>query len=182
MLRSITTITVLAATTLALTLGLAPSSTEQGVGAPTEAIATLRIGTYDNRAIGIAFAASKFNPVAAKMKEYHEAKAAGNTARVKELDAWGQQHQRELHRQGFSRVPVTDLLEPVKDQLPALATKLGVQAIAFDCNYATPGTEIVDVTLELVKLYEPSEQTMKWVTESLKSKPVDLDEIDRVKD
>jgi hypothetical protein len=182
MLRSITTITIFAAVSLALPLGVASTSTVQGTGETNEASAALRIGTYDNRAIGIAFAASQFNPVAAKMKEYHEAKAAGNTARVKELDAWGQQVQRELHRQGFARVPVGDLLEPVKVQLPALATRLGVQAIAFDCNYTSPCTQSVDVTLELVKLYEPSEQTMKWVTESLKREPVDLDEIDRVKE
>ena len=40
---------------------------------------------------------------------------------MKELEAWGEQHQRQLHFQGFGRVPVDDSLAPVKDQFAKLA-------------------------------------------------------------
>ena len=54
-----------------------------------EATQPIRVGIYDNRAIAVAFAASKYNPVPEKMKEYNAAKEAENTDRVRELEAWG---------------------------------------------------------------------------------------------
>ena len=40
----------------------------------------IRVGTYDNRAIAVAYAPSRFNPVAEKMKEHATAKQAGDSA------------------------------------------------------------------------------------------------------
>ena len=138
----------------------------------------LRVGIYDNRAIAVAYAPSKYNPVSSKMKEYKEAKAAGDTERAKQLEAWGEKHQRQLHRQGFGRVPVDDLLAHVKDQLPEVARKAGVNVIAWGCDYAAPNVEQVDVTDELVKLFDPSEKTLKIVAQIKNHKPADLDEIE----
>lgn len=150
--------------------------------APREAAASggaIRIGTYDSRAVAIAYAGSKFNPVGEKMKEFEAARKAGDAAKVKELEAWGQQHQRQLHRQGFARVPVTDLLEAVKDQLPALAKRLDLDAIAFEVNHRGEGVEAVDITLEVVALFNPSEQALKWAKEAMKREPVGLDEVEK---
>jgi hypothetical protein len=83
----------------------------------------LRVGVYDNRAIAVAYAPSKYNLVQDKMKQYEEAKKAGDSARAKELQDWGAKHERQLHRQGFGRVPVDDLLAHVKDRLPEIARK-----------------------------------------------------------
>jgi len=163
-------------TIVSVLLVAAMSGTTHSPGLRAE---TERVGVYDSRAIAIAYAASDFNPVREKMKAYEAAKKAGDQATVRELDSWGQSHQRQLHRQGFGRVPVTDLLEHIKDRLPELAGRLGVQAIVFECTYAGPEVETVDVTLELVKLYNPSEKTMTTVREVMKQKPVDLEEIER---
>jgi hypothetical protein len=141
-----------------------------------------RIGTYDSRAIAIAYAPSKHNPVAEKMKEYEAAKAKGDTQRAKELEAWGTTHQRQLHRQGFARVPVDDLLAHVADRLPEVAKAAGVEAIVFGCNHHTADIELVDVTLAIVALYEPSEQTLEYVRSAMKAEPVALDTIDKLKD
>ena len=151
-----------------------------GFGARAEQPARkLRVGAYDNRAIAVAYGASKYNPVAAKMKEYKKAKAADDTARVKELEAWGEKHQRQLHRQGFGRVPVDDLLAHVKDRLPEVARKAGIDIIAWQCDYAGSNAEVVDITRELVLLFEPSEKTLRTVEELKKHAPVDLDEIEQ---
>lgn len=139
---------------------------------------SIRIGTYDSRAVAIAFAGSKFNPVGQKMKELEAARNAGDAAKVKELEAWGQAYQRQLHRQGFARVPVTDLLEHVKDQLPALAERLDLDVIAFELNYRGEGVEPVDITMELVALFNPSEQSLKWAKEAMKREPVGLEEVE----
>jgi hypothetical protein len=162
---------VTAASLVAFTLASRPT-------APPKA----RIGTYDSRAIAIAYAPSKYNPVAEKMKEHEAAKAKGDTQRIKELEAWGTSHQRQLHRQGFSRLPVDDLLAPVADRLPEVAKTTGVDAIVFSCDHHSAEVELVDVTLAIVALYEPSEKTLEYVKSAMKAKPVGLDEIEKLKD
>jgi hypothetical protein len=162
---------VTAASLVALTLASRP-------GAPPKA----RIGTYDSRAIAIAYAPSKHNPVAEKLKEHAAAEARGDTKRVKELEAWGAEHQRQLHRQGFSRLPVDDLLEPVADRLLEVAKAAGVDAIVFGCNQHTAEVELVDVTLAIVALYEPSERTLEYVRSAMRTEPIALDVVEKMKD
>jgi hypothetical protein len=176
MWRTFISIIIVSAATLAVTLGVHGSDASQ----EPEANSRMRVGVYDNRGIAIAYAASSFNPVSGKMTELEQARADGDKKRIMELEAWGQQHQRQLHRQGFGRLPVTDLIEPVKDRLPALAKELGVDVIAFECNYLGPNVEQLDITVDMVKLYNPSDQTMKWVREAMKARPIGLDEIDRI--
>ncbi len=137
-----------------------------------------RIGTYDTRAIAVAYAASRFNPVGGKMKEMQAAKASGDQAKIKELEAWGQAHQRQLHRQGFGRVPVDDLLAHVKERLPEVASRAGVQAIAMQCDWVASGAEAVDLTDALVALYEPSARTLGIVKDMKGKAPISLDEIE----
>src|SRR5262245_46738177 len=106
----------------------------------------IRIGTYDNRAIAVAYAASKWNPVREKMAEYQAAKKAGDAARQKELEAWGEEQQRVLHFQGFGRVPVADLLKPFEKQIMKLADDKQLAAITMQCDFVASDVEVVDVT------------------------------------
>ena len=139
----------------------------------------IRIGTYDNRAIAIACAASKFNPVGEKMKQHEKAKSDGDERKIKELEAWGARHQRELHRQGFGDVPVHDLLAHVKDRIPDVAKAERLTAIVRRCEFVADNVEVVDVTQQLVALFEPSAKTLSTI-EAMKDKPfADLDEIDQ---
>ena len=78
---------------------------------------------------------------------------------------------------GFGRAPVSELLKPIEDQLPALAKALGVDVIAFECNYFGDNVEIVDITLDLAKLYDPLPETMKGVREIMAQDPVALEEL-----
>jgi len=157
-----------------LTLILAPAGQSA-----TEQNPKLRVGVYDSRAIAVAYAASEFNPVDDKMQQHQAAKAAGDEAKVQKLEAWGESHQRQLHRQGFGRVPVTDLLAHVQDRLPDVAEEANVDVIAFECNYLGPGVEEVDITMELVMLYDPSPKTLKTVAELMKHDPISIDEIEQ---
>jgi hypothetical protein len=137
----------------------------------------VRIGTYDSRAIAIAYAHSAFNPVKEKWAAYQKVKAAGDRAKMKELEAWGQRHQRQLHFQGFARVPVDDLLAPVKDKVAKLLRERRLAAITMSCDFTTGEVELVDVTDDLVKLYEPSETTLKRVRAVRGVKPVPLTQV-----
>ena len=85
--------------------------------------------------------------------------------------------QRRYHLWGFGRVPIDPLLEPMKDKLPEVAAKAGVDAIVFECNWAGEGVEIVDVTAELCALYHPNEDLeaiRAKVREWTAVQPVDL--------
>ena len=137
----------------------------------------IRIGTYDSRAIAIAYAHSAFNPVKEKWAAYQKAKAAGDRAKMKELEAWGEQHQRQLHFQGFGRVPVDDLLAPVKDQVAKLLRERQLAAITMNCDFTSGAVELVDVTDDLVKLYDPSQKTLKRVRAVRGAKPAPLTQI-----
>lgn len=139
----------------------------------------VRIGTYDNRAIAVAYAASRFNPVAEKMKDFKAAEEAGDEQRIAELENWGESHQRQLHRQGFGHVPVDDLLAHVADRLPEVAEQAGVEAIVFDPSWAGPNVELVDVSMQIVMLYEPTEKTLRHARAIMNHEPADLDEIER---
>jgi hypothetical protein len=140
------------------------------------------VGIYDNRAIAVAYAASAHNPVGARMQEYEAAKLAGDAARMQELEAWGQKHQRQLHRQGFGRVPVDDLLACVRDGLPEVARAAGVDAITWSCAYAAPGVEVVDVTHRIVALFDPSPATLRTISQMKGVEPLDLDAIEAQRD
>ena len=72
-----------------------------------------------------------------------------------------------------------DLLEPVKDKFKDLAARTGVDIIALQSDYAGTDVEIVDITNEMVLLYEPSEKTLKIIKEIKKHPPLDLDIIEQ---
>ena len=137
----------------------------------------VRIGTYDSRAIAIAYAGSRFNPVKEKMAEFEQARAAGDQDKMKELQQWGEQLQRKLHFQGFGRVPVDDLLEPVKEGISQLITSQNVVAITSHCNATSKSVELVDLTDGLVALFEPSEKTLERVKGIRKVEPVPLTQL-----
>jgi hypothetical protein len=169
-------VTIICTAIAAVVLSLGLTSATQTAA---EAGAKLRVGVYDSRAIAIAYGNSEFNEVVKVRKEYDAAKAAGDKKRIEELEEWGPRHQRQLHRQGFGRVPVTDLLEHVRDRLPEVAQKTGVDVIAFECNYLGPGVEEVDITAELAMLFNPSKKALEWIEDMKNVEPLDLDEIEK---
>ena len=152
-------------------LGLAQS---EPAGKPAERQSKVRIGVYDSRAIAVAYAPSRFNPVREKMAELDAAKAGGDKAKVKELETWGKEHQRMLHFQGFCRVPVSDLLEPVKDRLQQLAADQNLAAVVMSCDVVSADVEVVDVTDQIVELYDPSDRTRDMVRQVRDVEPVSL--------
>lgn len=153
------------------------------LAAPLAAQPPVRVGVYDTRAIAVAYAHSSHmqSILQQKRKELEAAKAAGDTARAAALEEWGQAQQRQMHRQGFGRVPVSDLLVPVKDRLPEAAARAGVQIIASECDYQGPGVVVVDVTDELVRLYDPSPRVLSIVKDMRGKPPLSLIELEKLK-
>lgn len=142
----------------------------------------IRVGTYDSRAIAIAWATSKYNPVTEKRRELDAARKAGDANKVKELEAWGPAQQRLLHFQGFGRVPVGDLLLPVKDGVSKVARENRLAAITMQCDLVAPNVEVVDVTDALVGLFHPTDRTRQTIRSMKDVKPLGLLELADMKD
>jgi hypothetical protein len=143
----------------------------------------LRAGVYDSRAIAIAYANSaefreSLKPVQA---EYEKAKAAKDDKRMKEIDAQMKLRQRRLHEQGFSTGSVAYIMAkaPVKDALPDVAKKAGVQVIVskWELNQQSPDVEVVDVTDELTALFHPNEKVLGWLKDMKNHPPLPIEEI-----
>ena len=124
-------------------------------------------GRFDSRAIAIAYTSSKYNDnfMVGKSKAKHEAEAAGDSAAVERIDKEMQYFQFKRHLQGCGTAPVPELLKCIEKEIAAIAREAGVDVIvskwAFD--YRAEGTEVVDLTAELVAAFEPTERAMKWI-------------------
>jgi len=131
---------------------------------------TLRVGTFDSRAITHAYGLSEMaKPMVSDMrKKYILAKKEGNEELRIELKAL----QQVMQQQAFSIACVADILEKVEAELPKVAKEAGVDVIVskWEVMFKNPSIEIVDVTSHLVKLFNPSESGLKEI-ESLQERP-----------
>jgi hypothetical protein len=144
----------------------------------------MRIGTYDARAVAIAYAQSDaFNrKISAMRDELKQAEAAKDAKRAAELKSQGQAQQALLHLQGFGNAPVDDILAGIRDQLPGIASAAGVDLIVRDVDYAADGVVKIDVTDALVKPFKPSEKALKTIAELRKHQPIPLIQALQIKD
>jgi len=137
-----------------------------GEAAAPPSAGKVRLGTYDSRAIAVAYAHSRFcTEPKTLMEDLKKAEAAGDTKKLEELKKRGPKLQDHLHRQGFGREPVDDILVHIKDSFPDVCKEAGVDAIVSGVVHAIPAVKTVDVTNRLVKRFEPSENTLKMVEE-----------------
>ena len=146
-----------------------------------------RIGTYDSRAIAIAFVGSEIykatagKKMADMMVEYRKAESKGDKTRVEELKAWGEAQQALLHKQGFSTAPIDDILEHITDQLPKIKKQANVEVLVSKWNTKMLTehklAEHVDVTMRLVEAFKPNEKQKKSAIEIQKHDPVPLEKM-----
>ncbi len=142
---------------------------------------TLRVGVYDSRAIAVAWCNS---PDCRKMMgevtaDYKKAKEAKDDKRVKEIEARMKLQQRRQHEQGFSTGSVAGIMAKIKDSLPAVAKKAGVDVIVskWEVNYQSPDVKAVDVTDELVALFHPSAKGLEWARGIKSQTPLPIEQI-----
>ena len=141
----------------------------------------LRIGTYDSRAIAIAFAHSDLlrEQQRGLMAELEQARTANDGKRVAELQSRGRSLQHLLHQQGFSTGSVVNIMDRIKDAIPAVAKDAGVLIIVskWEVLYRHPSIEYVDVTMPLAMKFNPSQRGLKIIEELPKREPVPLDKL-----
>jgi hypothetical protein len=139
----------------------------------------LRIGTYDSRAVAIAYARSEFLQSVHEdiVRRHAEAKEAGDEQLVAEIEASGSTRQLRLHLQGFSTAPVDDLLDAVRERLPEVARQNNIAVLACSVDFHDGSVEIVDVTDALVELYKPDAQTLAVIADLRKQQPMAIEAV-----
>ncbi len=144
----------------------------------------LRVGVYDSRGIAVAYMNSEhFDKILAEKRlALEQAKKDNVSNKVKELEAWGRQHQARAHQQGFGTAPVHECFECIKQQIPAAAKAAGVDVIVskWECDYLADDADVVDVTMELAKLFNPRPKAYEWIGQLKDHKPISAEEIERL--
>jgi len=131
----------------------------------------IRLGTYDSRAIAVAYFNSDF--ASSTMKIMRQLKVDDLTAieekdtlKSKKLQREGQLRQAMLHEQGFGTGSVRECMLAIKDKVDELAKqeKLDIIVSKWELNYSIANAEIVDVTEQLASLFQskmPLEEMLK---------------------
>ena len=153
-----------------------------GSGSENSAPAEVRIGTFDSRAVALAYYRSpEFNQQMRELHQAHqEAKQEGDAQRVAELEAYGPAQQQRMHKQGFGTWPVDEILEKIKDRIPDIAAQANVNVIVskWDVVYQKDGLKMVDVTDLLVEPFNPSEETLQVISDVRRKPPVPLEQLE----
>jgi hypothetical protein len=158
-----------------------PSSQVAEEAAPRMA-GILRIGTYDSRAVAIAYGCSDaLQEYASKAKKVLDhCVEIGDTRRAQELNDLRELLQIRLKLQTISTAPINDILETVREKLPQVAQQHDVVLIARAADYQDDATvELVDVTDALVALFEPDAAALRRIEEFCKHDPVPIEVIAR---
>jgi hypothetical protein len=188
--KTMNTIKLAWAAGMILALNLIGAAALRGADAPAPTNATpQRIGIYDSRAIAVAFAGSaSFNqewmkPIKA---EHDRAKAAGDTNRMKQIEADMRARQTLAHKQAFSTALVDEYLKYIEKEMPAIKQKAGVSDIVSKWDGEAlkkhSSAEKVDVTMLLVDAFQPNERQRRSAIEIQKHKPITIEEAEKIKD
>jgi len=141
----------------------------------------IRIGTFDSRCIAIAYGRSGLfmEYINGLRTELKKAKEEGNQERVKELEQLGSNSQVVMHQQGFSTGSVGNIMEKIKDKLPAIAKERAVRLVLskWEVFHHDGSVELVDITDQLVRLFGPDAQTLKVVEDIKKMEPVPMERV-----
>jgi len=170
-------------TVAALAVASSALARQREAGTATPATDRVRIGTYDSRAVAIAYGRSKaFLSRVNELREQHtRATGAGDQKSADRLAQEAQALQLRIHLQGFSNAPVDDILAKVSDRLPELAQRRGVAAVVSSADYRDDArVEVVDVTDDLTALFEPDEQTQKVIADLKRQAPLPIEQVARM--
>jgi hypothetical protein len=153
------------------------------VGLSQEAPAPgLRVGTFDSRAVALAYYRSPDGLDRMKPewdRQLRDAEAAGDSARVKELKLFMPSFQHLLHQQVFSTGSICNVLREIEDDLPGIAAEADVDLIVsrWELPYTAADVELIDVTPNLVALFELDEETAGFVAQIEDVEPMPLEEM-----
>ena len=145
-----------------------------------ESIEKMRVGIFDSRCVAIAYCRTDFIKAINELRtELEKAKEEGNDERIKELEKLGPSLQHLMHQQGFSTGSVINIMQKIKDQIPAIAEKNKVKLILskWEVFYQDESLEVIDITDDIVNLFNPDEQTRQMLENIKGMEPVPIEQI-----
>jgi hypothetical protein len=155
---------------------IAPATARGQSAAPA-----IRVGTYDSRAIAVAWTRSDMfrNQLTQMRAERDKAKAAGDEKAVQQVGAREKGEQERLHEQAFSTASVAGLMEKISQEVPGIAKDAGVVLIVskWEIVYKDPAVQYVDVTMPLMRKFSADPQVVKIAEEMMKQQPIPLDQL-----
>jgi hypothetical protein len=151
--------------------------------------APVRIGTYDSRAVALAWSRSDSPTAKAhradlerSVKQGKAAEAAGKTEEYEAVKGRMIKVQFVQHGWVFSTLPPEDALAELKDQLPRIAREAGVALIVPRTDWQDASVQAVDLTDKIVAAFNPSPQTLKTLKGFGKQGPIKLRDLIDLKD
>jgi len=142
----------------------------------TNAQITQKIGTFDSRAVAIAYYNSKSfnNAMESSMSDMKTAKEKGDKKAIAKIEREHTLRQAMMHEQGFGKGSVNNIIDLVKDKIATLAKKEDLATIVskWEVVYSGANVELVDITEKIVDFFEPNERMKQMTKEVLKSEPV----------
>lgn len=144
-------------------------------------IPVVKVGTFDSRAVALAHWRSEMGmkQLNGLEERYAKAKAAKDEKLMKQIKIEGPGLQVRIHQQVFSTGSVTDIMKKIKASLPSIAKETGVSLIVpkWQIAYQDPAVKTIDVTPQLVKLFNPSGKVLKIIEDLHNKKPVPIEEL-----
>jgi len=145
----------------------------------------LRVGTYDSRALAVAYIHSDLHAQFLKdlRAEHEAAKAADDADKIEELAARGQALQDRAHKQVFGDAPVDNILDLMEDALPEIAKEAGVGMVVrvWDVAWQDPAVRPVDITDQMVAWFDPDRKALKIIKEVRKRPPIPVEQLEKMK-
>lgn len=134
----------------------------------------LRVGVYESRAVALAYGRSELNMERIRdlKGKFKQAEAEGDEVTKTECETLGPRWQDLLHRQVFGDAPIRDILAILEPHLPELRKTTGVELIVTGVVTAGDGVEVVDVTREMMTLFDVDEETIEMAGQIKNSPPV----------
>lgn len=143
---------------------------------------TVRIGTFDSRAVALAYYRSP-DGIERMIQEWDQrwgdAEAAGDSVRMEELKLFKPSFQHLMHQQVFSTGSICNVLREVENDLPGIAAAAGVSGIVsrWELPYSASELPQIDVTPQIVALFDVDENVASQVAQMKDVEPVPLEQL-----
>ena len=141
--------------------------------------ASTRIGTYDSRAVALAYwhEHDRLNQyIKPLMQQAQDAKDAGNTQRFQELAQKLRAHQELLHQQVFSTEPIDDILDSLPDRLAHVTAQADVTALVSKWDKQSlqryKSAQLIDVTDLIVAQFSLTNEKLETIRQIQTQAPV----------
>jgi len=141
----------------------------------------VRIGTFDSRCIAVAYGRSGefMKEMDSIRTQLSKAKEEDNKELVEELEQLGPTKQVLLQQQVFSNGSINNILVGLMEKFPTLAKENNVKIILskWEIPFTDESIELIDITEQLVILFNPDEATKKVIEEIKAMEPIPIEKI-----